>query len=273
MPEDFSEEQLRGDVRLEGGWPRYARIPEWLIEKAGPRALQCYAVLMCFYADKESGKAFPSRRTIAQRMRCSEGTVDTALDELKRLGAVHVEPQIYANGASGANIYWVSFLKIDFTLSRPTTPTPSSPLNPPSQPATNPPGSGLPPPLAVDCEPRTIINEPESLNHTLATARKRAPSDVVEPKKTLVTQAWLDTIRPEWSPKLRDFDDTIQFATNSEYYRKKPDKQAYILGQLKRAAAREAEWAQSRAPVATHRGPIIQPQNDPNWFGNWQERQ
>jgi hypothetical protein len=48
-------------------------------------------------------------------------------------------------------------------------------------------------------------------------------------------------MRMLWGPQLRDFDETLAFSMNSAYYRSRPDKCAYLEGQLKRAAEREAE--------------------------------
>ena len=67
------------------------------------------------------------------------------------------------------------------------------------------------------------------------------------PKKTTVTAEWLNEIRPVWAPQLQDFDDTVAFVINSSYYAKKPDKRAYVLGQLKRQADIQAQQP-PRAP-------------------------
>lgn len=66
----------------------------------------------------------------------------------------------------------------------------------------------------------------------------KAPKALL-PQKTDVTDAWLAEIRPTWDPLLRDFDEAVRFAMNSEYFRKKPDKRAYIESALKRQLERE----------------------------------
>ena len=65
---------------------RFAIIDEWILDlDISDRAIRLYAVLNR-YADKDTNKAFPSRQTLADRLRCSPKSVDRALDELIQFG-------------------------------------------------------------------------------------------------------------------------------------------------------------------------------------------
>lgn len=83
---------------------RFAIVPEWvLFADISAQAIRLYAVL-ARYAD-QSNRANPSRRAIAERMRCSRDTVDRALRELQTIGAVQVVPQISEHGDRTSNLY------------------------------------------------------------------------------------------------------------------------------------------------------------------------
>lgn len=65
---------------------RFAIIDEWVLDlNISDRAIRLYAVL-ARYADKDTHKAFPSRKTLAQRLRCSPASVDRASAELVEAG-------------------------------------------------------------------------------------------------------------------------------------------------------------------------------------------
>lgn len=60
----------------------FSIVPEWVLNKnLSPTALKLYCVLGRF-ADYETGMAFPSRDTLAERMGCSGKTIDRAVTEL-----------------------------------------------------------------------------------------------------------------------------------------------------------------------------------------------
>lgn len=66
----------------------FSIVPEWVLNKPlSPTALKLYCVL-ARYADYETGMAFPSRDTLAQRMGCSGKTIDRAVTELVAMGCV-----------------------------------------------------------------------------------------------------------------------------------------------------------------------------------------
>lgn len=65
---------------------RFAIIDEWVLDlDISDRALRLYAILIR-YADKDTHKAFPSRKTLAARLRCSAASVDRAASELVDAG-------------------------------------------------------------------------------------------------------------------------------------------------------------------------------------------
>jgi hypothetical protein len=75
---------------------RFAIIDEWVLDlDISDRAVRLYAILMR-YADKDTQKAFPSRKTLAERLRCSPASVDRASMELVESGAMSKE-QRYNN--------------------------------------------------------------------------------------------------------------------------------------------------------------------------------
>ena len=94
----MSEQGVRRDT---GPW---VQIPEWLLNaEVSDRAVRLYAVLGR-YADRD-GKAFPSRRTLATKLRCSVDTVDRAKRELEDIGALTVEHRTDEDGDPTSNLY------------------------------------------------------------------------------------------------------------------------------------------------------------------------
>jgi hypothetical protein len=76
---------MEQSIRLER---RFAIIDEWLLDlNISDRAVRLYAVL-ARYADNDTHKAYPSRDTLAERLRCSTKSVDRAAQELLDAGAM-----------------------------------------------------------------------------------------------------------------------------------------------------------------------------------------
>ncbi len=127
----------------------FATIPEWILDsEIGPQAVRLFVVLDRYVGRNEN--AWPSRKTIAKRMRCSAGTVDNALAELVRIGAVAVTHRYRSSdGSQTSSAYslWPATIGV----------TPASPLRPPSQSAAR--------GLVVGWEPRSnpIEVTPEKL--------------------------------------------------------------------------------------------------------------
>lgn len=66
----------------------FSIVPEWVLNKPlSPTSLRLYCVLARF-ADWDTGIAFPSRDTLAQRMSCSCKTIDRAISELVAMGCI-----------------------------------------------------------------------------------------------------------------------------------------------------------------------------------------
>ncbi len=84
----------------------FAIVPEWVLDAdISSAAIRLYAVLRR-YADRD-GMCFPSRQTLASRMRCSDRTVDSAIKELLELGALEKERRYKDDGGYTSNIYTV----------------------------------------------------------------------------------------------------------------------------------------------------------------------
>lgn len=67
---------------------RFSIVPEWVLDaKISDRAVRVYSIL-ARYADSETLQAFPSRETLARRANCHWRSIDRAIDELVKLGAI-----------------------------------------------------------------------------------------------------------------------------------------------------------------------------------------
>jgi len=74
---------------------RFAIVDEWVINlDISDRAFKLYAVL-ARYADNNTHKAFPSRETLATRLRCSKASVDRAVMELVDAQAIEKQHRAY----------------------------------------------------------------------------------------------------------------------------------------------------------------------------------
>lgn len=121
----------------------FAIIPEWIILNCSANAVKLYAILHR-HADGER-KAWPGRRRLAELLDVSVNTLDRVLTELKKNGAITVQPRIDGSGQH-SNVY---ILEIDRPL-----PTDGEPPHPWGQPLPTD-GEG-PSPLVT---PRTIVSE------------------------------------------------------------------------------------------------------------------
>lgn len=78
-------------VRVRSDTGPFSIIPEWLLGRVSPTAYMLYG-LLARYAD-DTGRCWPSRRTMAERLSCSMSTVDRAVDDLRKVGALVVVPR------------------------------------------------------------------------------------------------------------------------------------------------------------------------------------
>lgn len=79
-------------------------IPEWILDAdMSDRAVRLYGVLHRYLGRNET--AWPSRQTLAGRLRCSTKSVDRALEELAGLGAVVVRHRYRSDGSQTSSDY------------------------------------------------------------------------------------------------------------------------------------------------------------------------
>lgn len=82
----------------------FAIVPEWILyADISPQAIRLYGVLNR-HADK-IGRCHPSRSTLADIMRVTAKTVDRAMDELERIGAVTISKRFTNRGDQTSNQY------------------------------------------------------------------------------------------------------------------------------------------------------------------------
>lgn len=83
----------------------WAQVPEWvLLSPVSDRAVRLYGLLA--RRAGAGGTCFPSRRWLADAMRCSTASVDRALEELVDAGAVRKEPQ-FRDKRQTVNLYTI----------------------------------------------------------------------------------------------------------------------------------------------------------------------
>jgi helix-turn-helix protein len=78
--------------------------PAWLLDSGVSANAKVLYAMLGLYADRETGRAWPSRTTLARRMSCGVKTVDRALAELVELGAVDVTRR-KTSGRNETNVY------------------------------------------------------------------------------------------------------------------------------------------------------------------------
>ena len=84
----------------------YVTIPQWILNaEVSDRAVRLFGILSQYVGANES--AWPSRRTLASRLACSIATLDRALAELTRLGAVEIERRHREDGSLTSSMYWI----------------------------------------------------------------------------------------------------------------------------------------------------------------------
>ncbi len=84
-----STDDLDGTLVVEE--PRFALVPEWVIDAAIPdAAFRLYSLLLRY--GNGSGSRMPSRSTLARRLRRSVDAVDRAMRQLSDTGIVRIAP-------------------------------------------------------------------------------------------------------------------------------------------------------------------------------------
>lgn len=80
----------------------FAIVPEWLLTLGiSANAIRIFATL-ALYADRNTGKAHPSRAALAKRCQVSRSTVDRGLEELEQAGAIEIHERYEDDGDEGA---------------------------------------------------------------------------------------------------------------------------------------------------------------------------
>ena len=74
------------------------------IERFDKNDLLCYMVL-CRFANNETGKCYPSYKTIAEKMRVGVSTAIKAIKSLESKGAIKIHSRKNENGGDTSNLY------------------------------------------------------------------------------------------------------------------------------------------------------------------------
>lgn len=98
----------RTSERLTSERPPFSMVPEWLLDtEISDRALRLYT-LLDRYTDDNGGHAFPRRKVLAGRLRCSLDSLDRARAELEEIGALTVTRRT-SEGRQTTNLYELRF--------------------------------------------------------------------------------------------------------------------------------------------------------------------
>jgi len=205
----------------------FGMVPTWLaLSSVSSNAIKLFAIIAGVYADRDTGEAWPSRKTLSGAMRCSESTIDRTMTELETIGAIVSEARFGADGHQTSNRIHVRYAN-PALVTRSATPS-----------------SSVQPYLVTD-DQQTRINDPEPMIQSEAMPQS-ADDLPMKALKTEVTQRWLESIRPDWEGKVEDFDEQVKFSIRSSWFEKTKDRQGYVLGQLRSAAKRHASKPPSR---------------------------
>lgn len=96
----------------------FAIVPMWLLEAGvSGNAIRVYAALAGWYADRNDGRASPSRSTLAKRIGVSKDTVDRGLRDLEEIGAIEIRSRYEDGDETGStrqtsNEYVVRFVRL-----------------------------------------------------------------------------------------------------------------------------------------------------------------
>ncbi|MDX1745966.1 MAG: hypothetical protein R3324_08520, partial [Halobacteriales archaeon] len=98
-------DKIRTDVR-------FAMVPEWVLDRdISSRAVHLYAIIAAYSdlttSESDATGAFPSRRTLARRLRCGTTSLGHALRELLDVGAIEKHERHRDNGSQTTNLYTI----------------------------------------------------------------------------------------------------------------------------------------------------------------------
>ena len=131
--------------------PLFAIIPEWVLVDASDRAIHLYARLNR-YANK-GGECWPSRSTLAEHLGCSVESIDRAVKELVKIGALEVTNRNDPDNPK-RKLTSIYRLRMDQGGTRVGAGTPTRV------------GAGTPTRVGDERVPAPVTKEPESLNES-----------------------------------------------------------------------------------------------------------
>lgn len=105
-PNDSTQDdEQHGLPRVVSDLGQFAIVPLWLARQASGPAVRLFAILHAEWADRDTGRLWPTHRTIANAAGIHPGSVRRLLDELRDLGAVSWHPRYDAAGDLTSNVY------------------------------------------------------------------------------------------------------------------------------------------------------------------------
>lgn len=152
-------------AKLQSDLGRYGITPEWLLDTdISDRAIRLFSTLAAKYCDRDTQAAFPSRTTLAANLGCSTDSIDRAIKDLERVGALEVERR-WVGKEQITSVYVIAYVQ------------------PPSRKA------AATPPLTSGTEPESINQnqEPELLSSSTIVTEESAD-------KPLTVQTVMDTL-------------------------------------------------------------------------------
>lgn len=210
----------------------FAIVPEWvLFSDVSAQAVRVYAVLARF-ADRETDVAFPGRKTISLRARCSVSTVQRSVAELVEIGAVEVRTRkVDGRAENDTNEYVLRRIPPD--LRGRVTGEPTSTAGEPTGRVTGEPTVGSP--VTRELEPENESQENENSRPSRSDAAEKAGPNgraLVELLVELVvangskrpepTAAWYDAARLLLTADKRKLDEAerlLRWSQDDEFWR------------------------------------------------------
>lgn len=150
----------------------FSIVPHWVTDsEISDRALRLYSVLAKF-ADSKTGQAFPGRTRLSRELNCSPKSVDRAVKELQKIGAIR-KVQRVKDGFYQSSLYTLMRVNPGTYKSRPRVTDDATP------------GQGSPDPVSPVTH-ITRTTELEPLEQKPITNKKPKNADEYEPSQAIV---------------------------------------------------------------------------------------
>lgn len=109
---------------------KFIIIPEWiLLSNISDKAKVLYGALWK-YADRNSNKCFPSRKTLSKDLNCHPSSVDRCLKELVKINAIKIENRPpKENGANQSNLYTLITIPVSADKDTPISTSNDTPIS------------------------------------------------------------------------------------------------------------------------------------------------